>query len=317
VFWELLVEKSGKEPMIRVKIFKNATFSYGIATQTTLFAGFTGIITYGVVFFYLTVLQLDPLGAGLALIPLSIMTFMMAPLSAKFSHKFGSKNIVQFGILLAFIGTVLMYTEFKLDATIWTFVPSLLMFGTGFGLMIAQINNLVLSSVDVKLAGVASGINGTIREVGRSFGVALIGAAFISTLGSTLKENLNNNKNIGSQAKNAIIKSIDDGEIDAGTSVPKTDQEILNETNTKNIVLGIISSLKAQNKVLSEKDAQKIFLRSYRKTEAEISKEVKKSIVEGSKMSITYTGIFIFISFLMSFGLPKSKKDDLTNISTH
>jgi MFS family permease len=315
VIWELRVEKSGKEPMIRVEIFKNPTFSYGIATQTTLFSGFTGIITYGVVFFYLTVLQLDSLGAGLALIPLSIMTFMMAPLSAKLSPKFGSKNIVQFGILLALLGTAVMYTEFATDATIWTFVPSLLLFGTGFGLMIAQINNLVLSSVDVKLAGVASGINGTIREVGRSFGIALIGAAFISTLGTSLKENLNNNKNISVQAKDAIIKSIDDGEVNAGTNKVKSDQEVLDEPNAKNAITGILSGAKAKNTPISNQAAESIFLKSYRETEVEISKEVKKSITDGSKVSIQYTGVFIFISFLMSIGLPKSQKD--VSVSSH
>lgn len=317
VFWELQVEKSGKEPMIRVEIFKNPTFSFGIATQTTLFSGFTGIITYGVVFFYLTVIQLDSLGAGLALIPLSIMTFMMAPLSAKFSPRFGSKNIVQCGILLTLVGTALMYTEFKPDATVWTFVPSLLLFGTGFGLMIAQINNLVLSSVDVSLAGVASGINGTIREVGRSFGVALIGAAFISTLGSSLKENLNNNKNIGVQAKNVIIKSIDDGEVNAGTTTAKSDQEVVDEPNNKNAIKGIVESAKTQRKIISEQNAQAIFLKSYRKTELEISNEVKKSITDGSKVAIMYTGVFILLSFLMSFGLPNPKKEKLENVSVH
>jgi MFS family permease len=311
VLWELRVEKIGKEPMIRVEIFKNQTFSFGIATQATLFSGFTGIITYGVVFFYLTVLQLDSLGAGLALIPLSIMTFMMAPLSAKLSPKFGSKNIVQLGILLALAGTLLMFTEFKIDANIWTFVPSLVLFGTGFGMIVAQINNLVLSSVDVKLAGVASGINGTIREVGRSFGVALIGAAFISTLGTSLKENLNNNQNINTQAKNAIIKSIDDGEVNAGTNTTKSDKEVLDESSSKQAIQGIMSSNSIQKKVVSQQAAETIFLNSYRKNESEISTEVKKSIVDASKVAVSYTGVFIFVSFLMSIGLPKAKKEDL------
>jgi MFS family permease len=308
IFWELRVEKMGKEPMIRVEIFNNPTFSFGILTLTTLFGGFTGIITYGVVFFFLTVLQFDSLGAGLALIPLSIMVFIMAPLSAKFSPKFGGKNIVQFGIALTLIGTALMYTEFSPDATVWTFIPSLVIFGMGFGMMMAQINNLILSSVDVKLAGVASGINGTIREVGRSFGTALIGAAFISTLGSTLKDNLNSNNNINIQAKQAIIQSIDNGEVNAGTSSSKSDSEVLGDANNQKAISGIVAGAKAQGKILPQSVAEKAFLDSYRTTESEISEEVKKSITEGSKTAITYTGVFILISFMMSFGLPSSKK---------
>jgi MFS family permease len=306
--WENRQKKAGLEPMIDLAIFKNKTFSFGMATQATVFSGFIGVISYGVVFFYLTVLKLDALGAGLSLIPLSAMTFIMAPISAKLSQKYDPKKIVQIGILFAFAGALLMYTEFDASATAQSFIPSLLIFGTGFGLMIAQINNLVLSSVDPKLAGVASGINGTIREVGRSFGVALIGAAFISTLGTSLTDNLNKNSNIPTEAKTAIIQAVENGEDSIATNETKSDRQITEDPKNQPTIAGILAGNKAQGKVISLQDAQGIFLSKYRQTENEISNEVKKSIVTGSKTAVLYTTIFIFIGFILSFGLSNKEK---------
>jgi MFS family permease len=308
IFWENRQKKAGLDPMIDLEIFRNKTFSFGMATQTAVFSGFVGVISYGVVFFYLTVLKLDALGAGLSLIPLSIMTFIMAPLSAKLGHRYDPKNIVQIGILFALAGSILLYTELDINATTYSFIPSLLIFGTGFGLMISQINNMVLSAVDTKLAGVASGINGTIREVGRSFGVALIGAAFISTLSSGLKDNLNSNPNIPLEAKNSIIQAVDNGDDNIATNETKSDKQVVEEPKNQAVIAGIVAGSKAQGKEIPVQVAQSTFLTKFRQTENEIETEVKKSIVSGSRIAVTFTCVFIFIGFLLSFGLSKRKK---------
>ena len=306
VLWEFKVEAAGKEPMVRLEIFKNKAFSFGIATLTTLFGGFSGVITYGLIFFFLTVLKFDSLQAGMSLLPFSLTTIVMAPLSAKLSQRFGSKPIIQFGILLNLIGTYMFYINFKVDSTVWTFIPAMIIFGTGFGMVIAQINNVILSSVDPKLAGVASGINGTIREVGRSFGVALIGAAFISTLGSNLKTNLQNNIQISAQAKTGIISSIDIGEVDSGTRDSLTDSQVLGSDGAKQAINGIVAGSQGRQTLAQ---AQASYLGSYRQQEKLITSEVDKSITEGSKISIVYTGVFILASFILSFGLPTKKKE--------
>ncbi len=307
VFWEFRVEKTGKEPMVRLEIFKNTTFTFGILTLTTLFAGFTGIITYGLIFYFLTVLKFDSLTAGLALIPFSLMTFFMAPVSAKLAHKYNPKLIVQIGLILILVGSGLFYLSFFDGATAWNFVPGEIVFGSGFGLMVAQINNLILSSVETKLAGVASGINGTIREIGRTFGVALIGAAFISTLGSTLKTNLENNAQIPVQAKSSIIKSIDEGEIKAGTSDPLSDEAVVKLGADSGAINGIMLGAKQSGAEMSIQNAENSFLENYRSTEAQITKEVGKSITTASKQSIVFTGGFALLSFAMSFGIGKPK----------
>ena len=303
--WEKSVISKGLDPLVNLDIFKIRNFSYGIFTLTSVFAGFTGIITYGLIFYYLTVFKYDSLQAGLALIPFSITTIIMAPLSAKLVNKYGAKPIIQSGLVLLIIGSVMFYLGFSKDATILNFIPGSLVFGSGFGLLVAQINNVILSSVDNNLAGVASGINGTVREIGKTLGIAIIGAAFISTLGSTLKTNLESNQTIRQEAKTAIIKSIDSGEVNVGTKSSQTDQELLTDAY-KNNILPSINSLNNNNEI--RLSIEKEFIKGYRETENLISTEVNNSITESSKQSIIFTGMFCLLALLFSIGIKNTKK---------
>ena len=152
-----------------------------------------------------------------------------------------------------------------LDATRITLIPALAIFGVGFGLIVAQNTNIILSAVPNSQAGQAAGINGTIREVGRTVGSALIGAVFIATFTSSVTNNVNSSLNIPNAVKSSIVSSFNSGETN------------LNSSNTN------------QPKY---------------KFDEEIKRDVNQAIVEGSKDSIKYTGFFILLCLLVSFGLP-------------
>jgi EmrB/QacA subfamily drug resistance transporter len=180
VWYELKIEKQGRDPLISMAIFKNKSFSFGVLTLAALFGGFSGLITYGIVFFLLNVRGLSAFDTGLALIPFSIATFIMAPLSSKVADKIGQKLLVILGITINAIGVFLIYNTLVYTATVQDFIIPFVVTGIGFGMIAAQLNNIILSSVHVSKSGVASGINGTIREVAKALGVAIIGSAFIS-----------------------------------------------------------------------------------------------------------------------------------------
>lgn len=266
VFWEIYLENVKKlEPLISMKIFLNRQFSFGIAVITLLFAGFTGILTFGVVLFYQYVLNLSALESGIGLVPLSLGSFIMAPLSAKIAEKISAKITVQIGLFIAILGSIVLYNSLTLDANRITLIPALAIFGVGFGLIVAQITNIILSAVPNSQAGQASGINGTIREVGRTVGTALIGAVFIATFTSSVTNNISSSQNIPNAVKSSIVSTFNSGETN------------LSSSNTN------------QPKY---------------KFDEEIKRDVNQAIVEGSKDSIKYTGFFILLCLLVSFGLP-------------
>lgn len=102
----------------------------------------------------------------------------------------------------------------------------------GFGF--SQLSNLTLSAVSVKQAGEASGVNNTIRQVGSSFGSAVMGAVLLATLTSSVVTHINDNQNIPAQAKPAITKQVKD----AGSNI-----EFANPDQNSNVPAPIASAV--------------------------------------------------------------------------
>ncbi|GAB4145805.1 MAG: MFS transporter [Patescibacteria group bacterium] len=277
VWWELREERLGRSPLINMSIFKNRQFSAGIAVIAAVFAGFTGIITFGVVLYYQSVLGLGAFDSGIGLIPLSLALMVTAPISAKLANKFGVKPVIQVGLVLAVVASAVLYYSLKIGATRIDIAPALALFGVGFGLLVSQLTNAILSSVPVSQAGEASGINGTIREVGRTFGTAIIGAVFLSVFSSSIATNLSNDTKIPDQVKTSILAKVDAGET------------------------GLNSSPDNQNSVKLPAAVQ-----------TAITDEFHQSTVDASRQAIIYTGLFVLLALGLSFFLPKSsnaKKD--------
>jgi hypothetical protein len=147
--------------------------------------------------------------------------------------------------------------------------PELFIFRFGFGLLVAQLTNLVLSAVTTEEAGQASGLNGTIREVGRSLGAAIIGAVFIGTFISVFTTNLE---------ERSLIPE----------SVKTTPATILNDTNNQYALVAFAQSANLPQPV---KDG--------------ITLSLNHSNVAGGKQALLITAIFVTVAFGLSFALPK------------
>lgn len=301
VWYELKLEKNGKSPLVSMSIFKNRQFSVGVGTLSALFAGFSGLITYGVVFFFLVVRGMGAFETGLALIPFSLATFIMAPLSSKLADKIGQKNLVVLGLVINAIGGLLIYKTINYEAQSSDFILPFIVTGIGFGMIAAQLNNIILSSVHVSEAGVASGINGTLREVGRAFGVSIIGAVFISTISAGAISNIQaqNDSTIPSVTRNAIIQKFNKGENSLAKNDSLTNEKILDQAKIQGIKIEI-PEIKAN------------YLSSYRKIEANISEQINRAVTEGSKISLLYTFGFTILAILIALNL-QDKKIEITH----
>jgi EmrB/QacA subfamily drug resistance transporter len=295
VKWEAKLEKENKDPLFSLSIFKNRQFSFGVATLTALFTGFSGLITYGVVFFLLTVRGFSALQAGLALIPFSLATFIMAPISSRIADKIGQKTLVTIGLILNFIGNILIYNAIDINANDSSFIFPFIVSGVGFGLIAAQLNNIILSAVPVAQAGVASGINGTIREIGRAVGISIIGAAFISVLSANAVGYIQAqpSSKISDRAKVSIIDSLNKGDLAVGRD-PLTDQQIIDN--------GAKQGFYTDNPIVRAD-----YITGYKKTEKNIGEQIKLAITDASKASLLYTAAFTFLAILIAQGLKEIK----------
>ena len=297
VLYELKLEKSGQDPLFSLKIFTNRQFTLGSTSLAVLFGGFSGLITYGIIFYLLTVKNLDALQAGLALIPFSLSTLVMAPLSARLSDKFGQKNVIILGLIINTIGTFLIRNTISYSASVNDFIFPFIVSGVGFGLIAAQFNNLILSSVAVQESGVASGVSGTMREVARAFGIAIIGSVFIGTLtaGAVTGIQAQSDKDIPPFIKTTLIDNLNKGENNIGRDTKVTDAQIL-------------ENLKKQNIQFPTPLVEKSYITSYRIWESNIKKQIDISITESSRTALTYTIGFNVIALVLALGLQGRKK---------
>jgi EmrB/QacA subfamily drug resistance transporter len=256
--YEVDLIKKNKQPLIDLRIFRNRQFTVGVVASGILFSSFVGIITFGIALFFQKVLNLSAFDSGLGLVPLSAAVFIMAPLSSRIAHKITAKTTVLVGLAIATLASVYLYYTLSINATRNDMILPLGMFGTGFGLLVSQLSSLTLESVSKSESGVASGINGTIREIGRTFGSAIIGAAFISVFLSSFVSNVQNS-NLPQAIKSQIAQA------SSGNSQQDNNNDPCLKTDD-------IST--------------------------QICLAQKSAYVEGSKNAIIYTGGFVVLCFV-------------------
>ncbi|WP_236795698.1 DHA2 family efflux MFS transporter permease subunit [Amycolatopsis sp. GM8] len=163
-----------REPLLPLRVFNSRNFSAGTVTAVAIGFSITGMFI-PIVLFVQEVLGLSPTRAGLLTAPMSLLSGIVAPFVGRLSDKVNAKYLVMLGFvaLAAGIGVIALQAEPGMNP--WALTPALLLAGLGTGCIFAPMSNVTMSSVDRSLAGAASGIFNTSRQVGGVFGSAAIG----------------------------------------------------------------------------------------------------------------------------------------------
>jgi MFS family permease len=133
-------------------------------------------------FLYMTLyiqntLGYSPLQAGLRFLPVTLLSFVVAPIAGKLSATVPVRIMIGAGLGLVGIGLVLMA---HVDAgSSWTvLLPGFLFAGVGVGLINPPLASTAVGVVPPQRAGMGSGINSTFRQIGIATGIAGLGALF-------------------------------------------------------------------------------------------------------------------------------------------
>src|SRR5690606_7581741 len=128
-------------------------------------------------------LGLSPLEAGLAMLPHGLVLMFVAPTAGRLSDKIGARCILVTGLSLMAVGIVAMIRQISPDATQWSFVLPLAITGVGMGMTFAPMTATAMRQVPPRIAGSASGILNTTRNLGQVLGIAVLGSILQSRLG--------------------------------------------------------------------------------------------------------------------------------------
>jgi EmrB/QacA subfamily drug resistance transporter len=156
-----------------------------LLTRNRVFAlsNMSALINYSATYAVTFLLSLDlqytkgftPGHAGMILIAQPIIQAAISPVAGKLSDRIEPRLIASTGMGLTATGLFLL--TFVTEATaLWYIVGTLVLLGVGFGLFSSPNTNVIMSSVDKRFYGVASGMNGTMRLLGQmlSMGIAMM-----------------------------------------------------------------------------------------------------------------------------------------------
>jgi MFS family permease len=147
-------------------------------------------------FLYITiymqgVLDYSPLEAGLRFLPLTVLGFVVAPISGSLSNRVPLRILLGCGLTVVGIGLLLMHGV-SAGSSWTTLLVGFVLAGIGIGTTNPGIGQAAIAVVPVEKSGMGSGINTTFRQVGIATGVAGLGAVFQAQVDSKLGELLPN-----------------------------------------------------------------------------------------------------------------------------
>src|SRR5881275_2952542 len=169
-------------PMFDLRLFRVPTFT---GAQITAFAISSGMFAQ---FLYLAIyLESVPghsaVWAGVRFLPLSLVSFVVAPIAGRLSARIPVRFLLGGGLAVVGVALLLMW-GIELDSSWTTLLPGFIVGGIGIGLVNAPLASTSVSVVEPRQAGMASGINNTFRQVGIATGIAALGAIFQSQITS-------------------------------------------------------------------------------------------------------------------------------------
>jgi EmrB/QacA subfamily drug resistance transporter len=172
-------ETHTSEPMIDVRVFRNARFSAASAVLTL-----TSFALYGSLYlltqYFQFVLNYSPLEAGLLAMPVAIGMMATSPNAPKLVFRWGTKLVVVVGSLVI-AASMAMYASNTIMSSFTGGCLVRLLFGIGLGLTSAPATESIMGSLPPSRAGVGSAINDTTRQTGGALGVAIIGSLFLAS----------------------------------------------------------------------------------------------------------------------------------------
>jgi MFS transporter, DHA2 family, multidrug resistance protein len=167
-------ESTYQHPIVNLSVLKDGNLRIGIVMCFILGFGLYGS-TLIIPIYTQSILGWSATDAGLLLIPGSITTAFMMPIVGNLIQKGVPQGyMVGLGFLIFFFFTFWMYNVLTPDTGVENMYWALILRGVGLGLLFVPITTLSLSTLKGKNIGEGAAFTGMVRQLGGSFGIALI-----------------------------------------------------------------------------------------------------------------------------------------------
>jgi EmrB/QacA subfamily drug resistance transporter len=165
-----------ERPMLDLRLFRIPAFTGAQITAFALHASMFAMFLY-IVIYVQSILGYSPLEAGVRFLPISVLAFVVAPVTGKLVERLPVRAFLGAGLGLVGIGLLLM-GGIDPDDDWTTLLPGFIAAGIGIGCVNPPLATAAIGVVEPRRSGAASGINNTFRQVGIATGIAGLGALF-------------------------------------------------------------------------------------------------------------------------------------------
>jgi MFS family permease len=172
-------EHKGRAVLLPLRLFRNKVANLGLGTQVIQWLILQG--SFFVVSVYLQeVNHYNAIKTGLMLTPATIGILLASAGADRFARRHPQRWLIIAGFLSTSVGMILLLVLVRAHSSIWTWVPGLLLFGAGVGVMLTSSVNVVQSSFPESDQGEISGLSRSVSNLGSSLGTALVGSVLVA-----------------------------------------------------------------------------------------------------------------------------------------
>jgi EmrB/QacA subfamily drug resistance transporter len=198
----VLHERRSDHPMLPLSIFRSRNFAVGNVATLLVYGGLSAA-TFFVVIFLQQVAGYSAVAAGLTLMPITVIMFVLSRRWGALSDRIGPRALMGIGPIVAGAGLVWMGRLGTDVDYVTDLLPAVMVFGLGLSMTVAPLTNTVLGAVPQHNAGVASGANNAISRVAGLLAIAAVGAVVAAQFSSVLDEELAG-RALGPEAEAAV-----------------------------------------------------------------------------------------------------------------
>ena len=172
-------ERKGMDVLLTLRLFRQRVASLGLGTQAIQWLVLQG--SFFVVSVYLQEVDgYNAIKTGLLLTPATIGILVASAAAGRLARRHAQRTLIIAGFAFTVVGMVLLLALVRAHSGIITWIPGLLLFGLGTGVMLTSSVNVVQSSFPDSDQGDISGLSRSVSNLGSSVGTALVGSVLVA-----------------------------------------------------------------------------------------------------------------------------------------
>jgi EmrB/QacA subfamily drug resistance transporter len=179
-------ERRHDQPLMPLGLFRDRTFAIMVVLNVVVQFALQSMLLVNSLDFQ-SVLGFTAVHSGLTGLPLTLALTVLAPFAGRLTDRFGGKYVLMTGLVVYAAGIAGVTAVASTSATSLTFAPVLLVAGLGMGAIFAPMVTVAMRAAPPQLAGAASGVLNTGRQLGAAIGGAVTGAVLASQLTAAMR----------------------------------------------------------------------------------------------------------------------------------